>query len=1326
MKPFTLTKKIKATFISLLLLLTLANPLNASEFTPIGYTSVSAKEAMYIINTLQNVVTLDVGSPAAFATGHLTGAVPASIEDIESTMADFNLQSTLVVYARENELGETACRLLKNLGYKKLYLISGGLEAWKKEGYTVITSQDKITGRSLPPVSVKTAGDIAKAAPGYCASGGGSTNWEYLTSVTYSELPGGVLSITAIIFITNPMGCTYGEPCPSYDSSPEYVNGWIDWNGNQVFDADERVLNAALTGYTGINYSGSMSTSTVVPIPAGAVGNTWMRVNLGWSTDPDDPCLASWSYGNVMDVPVEISVKPPEIEDIKITGIPFVNVPLTNDPSQLGEEKVKFEAQIKEQSAYEITEVRWSGDITPGEGNPYEYVPAAGSHGNKNVICTISYKNKTSGETGTATKSKPFKLFFRKSGDDDGNNEPNWFKYWKSDGAVPNMGPAKYDAACTGYGYMTSGGELNLGPKAAKQHYTSPIVVETHFGTESFGGPNVKGIDCTAEIVAHENYHKWVNEQWKAGGTFVGSADSDKGIQAADCNDKLPDTYETNTSHTKNDDTDTYDLEHKKSPTYRRYGDNEYMAMRTGNGARGTVAKDWAFPGKQTNPAYEMIPIVTPPTPKAYIPADAAFEGSFTESTPDNNSDGLYDVLRITADLNVISGGDFDILGILFDLTNDEVVFYNSSLMLESGSQPVNLDFDGLTIREHGVNGPYDLTALLTNDYGDTLDYDVDVYTTAAYDYTSFKQKDTYFLDSYSDAGNDTDFDSRFDSLGISLDVYVENAGNYLVEGGLYTKDEKVIELKAYELNLVKGSNTVTMNFNGMLMSQQRLDGPYYLRYLSISNDVSGDFILDAYTTSAYSYNDFESTNAQFTSDFSEYGEDTDSDNRYNQLAVEVEVTALAAGEYSFTGYLFDSDNAEIMSVDFTQALSEGINTLRFDFNGITIYSHGVDGPYLLKNFSIVDGDGKLMNIVDMAKATQAYLFTDFQKPPDPLITLSGNYSAQTMDENEDCVIEALSVDIGVSLLNPGFVIVKAKLEDKYGEEIGWAENIAELEAGTPQIIQLTYDAATIYEHGVDGPYTLKNVYIYHTGDPTQPDYVATATTTDDYLFEYFDTVPGYQSTLDASICQGESYTFGESILTEAGTYDENHTSINGCDSTTTLNLMVNASPVVDLGEDATITVQDTLILDAGEGFNSYYWSTEEATQTILIDFNRGTGKHEISVLVTDANECSNSDTISITIEQVNAEISVSGTEGLVKLYPNPAGEKIQLDIQNITGRVDILIYAAGGQLMFTGNYTPEGRRILEELDITSFPSGIYYVSVQYDDTMAIEKFVIR
>jgi hypothetical protein len=352
----------------------------------------------------------------------------------------------------------------------------------------------------------------------------------------------------------------------------------------------------------------------------------------------------------------------PKITEITITGIPDTDNPTTNDPSTVTVEMVNCLATIVIPSGYIVLDICWSGDVIPGYGNPYEYTAAPGSHGLKIAICSIIFENLSSHECDTNTNAKAFKLFFNKKGDEDADDDPNWFEYWKIDEAVPKLDQVDYDPVSAGYGYW-SGSQVYICSAGCGQHYFNTIVLNTYYGTESFGGPPIKGIDCAAEVVAHELFHKWVDDEWEEGGYFHGETDSDVDMPSPGCNDQLPDFYESATSHTRNDHCDTYDLEHNKHPNYWRYGDQEYMCMRTANNIKGTPSNDWANPGKQTNPPYLGFS-----SSGEYVPVDGRFTGSYSDQGIDIDRDGYYDYLEVIAEINVISGGMFHIVAKLNDL----------------------------------------------------------------------------------------------------------------------------------------------------------------------------------------------------------------------------------------------------------------------------------------------------------------------------------------------------------------------------------------------------------------------------------------------------------------------------------------------------------------------------------------------------------------------------------------------------------------------------------------------------------------------------------
>ncbi|MDW7772330.1 MAG: GEVED domain-containing protein [Desulfobulbaceae bacterium] len=946
--------------------------------------------------------------------------------------------------------------------------------------------------RELSPLSVSSA-------PGYCSSAGGSHDYEYIEEVSYTQMTDDTISITVEIYIANPDNCVSGEECPQYDNSPEYVNAWIDWNGDQVFEESERVLDVALTGYLGINYYGTMSTSTIVSVPEGAVDMTYMRVNLGWDFDPNDPCEASWTWGDIVDRVVSPRIAVPNIDEIIVTGIPEANNPMTSDTSVAGVEKVELEAVINEVEGFTVTNISWSGDIVAGDGNPYEYVPPAGTHGMKYVMCAITYEDDTTLETWTDTGGRNFKLFFPKTGNDDGDSEPNWFDYWKADEAVPNMDQFLYDPTATWYGCYCSG-KLYLGSSAAGQHYGSAIVLnDTFFGTESFGGPTVKGVDSAAEIIGHELYHLWVRDQWESGGEFHGEDDSDEGVPCDTCDDNLSDDYEENTSHTDPDDkTDTYDLEHKKHSDYKKYGDNEYMAMRAGDGARGIVIRDWANPGKQSDPPYGCHSMGD------FGPVEASLTGYFNDMGIDEDSDSLYDFLRVQAELDVTVGVIFKVYARLMDQSSNEITWIRKDFILYPGTHLLSLDFDGQEIRDAGVDGPYTVSIVINDDEGMDVDNTFDAYTTAAYGFADFEQQDAYFAATYTDQGVDENANGTFDTLRIGVNVNVGTPKSYLVEGGLYDSLGNAMEIVSTSMELGAGPQTINLDFDGLKISRNRVDGPYFLRYLSLSGSPQIDFILDAHTTQPYLVTEFEKAAAVFTGTYSDFGQDTDSDGYFNYLTVAVDLDVQAAGNYSLTGWLYDADG-KIVQANSAAFLGAGPQTMQLDFEGTSIYLNGVNGPYYLKYLTLYNSSGMLMDTINDAYTTAAYNYLDFQRP---LVGLTGSYADYGSDMDADGKFGSLSIEMGVFLANPGYCVAKARLTDADQEEIVWAEKIVEFVSAGPGIIRLDFDGQAIYDNGEDGPYFLRDVYVYHTGDPMQPAYIHEAYTTSIYGFCDFGACP--------------------------------------------------------------------------------------------------------------------------------------------------------------------------------------------------------------------------
>jgi hypothetical protein len=102
----------------------------------------------------------------------------------------------------------------------------------------------------------------------------------------------------------------------------------------------------------------------------------------------------------------------------------------------------------------------------------------------------------------------------------------------------------------------------------------------------------------------------------------------------------------------------------------------------------------------------------------------------------------------------------------------------------------------------------------------------------------------------------------------------------------------------------------------------------------------------------------------------------------------------------------------------------------------------------------------------------------------------------------------------------------------------------------------------------------------------------------------------------------------GISLTTNTtGMYDVTVTdSITGCAAMDTVNVTVNASPVVDLGPD-TAVCGGNVTLDAQNAGDTYLWSTTAVTQTIVVS---STGNYYVDV--TTGAGCSGNDSVMVTI----------------------------------------------------------------------------------------------
>ncbi|XOV68839.1 MAG: gliding motility-associated C-terminal domain-containing protein [Fluviicola sp.] len=114
-------------------------------------------------------------------------------------------------------------------------------------------------------------------------------------------------------------------------------------------------------------------------------------------------------------------------------------------------------------------------------------------------------------------------------------------------------------------------------------------------------------------------------------------------------------------------------------------------------------------------------------------------------------------------------------------------------------------------------------------------------------------------------------------------------------------------------------------------------------------------------------------------------------------------------------------------------------------------------------------------------------------------------------------------------------------------------------------------------------------------------------------------------------ICQGEVATIHGQPQTVAGVYDATYTLPTGCDSTSSVTLVVNPLPVIDAGQDVTECAGAGVTLNA-TGAPTIVWDNGVINNQ---QFFPGVGTVTYTATGTDANGCSNTDMVDVTIHPI-------------------------------------------------------------------------------------------
>ena len=172
------------------------------------------------------------------------------------------------------------------------------------------------------------------------------------------------------------------------------------------------------------------------------------------------------------------------------------------------------------------------------------------------------------------------------------------------------------------------------------------------------------------------------------------------------------------------------------------------------------------------------------------------------------------------------------------------------------------------------------------------------------------------------------------------------------------------------------------------------------------------------------------------------------------------------------------------------------------------------------------------------------------------------------------------------------------------------------------------------------------------------------------------------------------------------------------CTDSSSETVLVKPSPFVYLGKDTALKAGQSVLLDAGNGFDNYHWKNGSTSPTQLVDSSGvGTGTKIIWVRVSKSG-CEAADTIKITFNPTSSVEGILNGQD-VKIFPNP-----------VSGTVNIQICHPDKNPVIMTLISPEGKIIQSEsilngeavINMQNLDYGLYLIKIQSGNQQRVFK----
>src|SRR3989442_1791185 len=244
----------------------------------------------------------------------------------------------------------------------------------------------------------------------------------------------------------------------------------------------------------------------------------------------------------------------------------------------------------------------------------------------------------------------------------------------------------------------------------------------------------------------------------------------------------------------------------------------------------------------------------------------------------------------------------------------------------------------------------------------------------------------------HSDNGYDANGNGLFDFLLVNASVQISMPGFFTVLGTLHDANYTLQVYNSTSAGLPVGPANLTIWFDGRLINQSGIDGPYTVDLILVNENFS---LLDigTHTTQPYSHLDFDPIPAFMTPPHPDSGQDTNGNGLFDFLNIDVQVQVNVPANYSASAFLHTANFTLTLFASASAFLPIGPGSIRVSFAGGPINQSGVDGPYTVELQLSEAGSSAILGT--NTTTTQAYSHLAFDGPA-PVTPIQSSFAATT------------------------------------------------------------------------------------------------------------------------------------------------------------------------------------------------------------------------------------------------------------------------------------------------------------------------------------------